>query len=160
MNYRYGTDTNPLGALMAEIIVKAVSVTHADPEKDRRGCYKRGYPVAVYPDGTRWGACECLPRFVIIKLPGVAVDHPTLVKYIQPEHEDTPDADGNYPTYRRRRWQIRWADLPTAARNRLQNDGELIIKAGSYGGAFDYTWAQVKAYFRDLKTGLDETGDL
>ena len=142
---------------MAELIVKAISVTHADADKDRRGCYKRGYPVAVYPDGTNWGAEECLPKFVIIKIPGVAVDHPTLLKYCGMEYDDTPDADGTYPVYRRRRWQIRWADLPLAARTRLQDDGELIIKVGTYAGTYDYTWAQVKGYFRDLKTGLDET---
>lgn len=27
---------------MAEILVKAVDSTHADPLKDQRGCYKRG----------------------------------------------------------------------------------------------------------------------
>lgn len=145
---------------MAEIIVKAVDATHADPDQDQRGCYKRGYPVAVYPDGTKWGACERLPKFVIIKLPGVPVDHPTLLKYIQPEVSDTPDSEGRHETTRRRRWKIRWADLPLAALNRLQTDGELVIKVGTYAGPYDYTWAQVKAYFHDLKTATNETGAL
>lgn len=38
---------------MCEIIVKAIDVTNPDPVRDRRGCYKKGYPVAVYPDGTK-----------------------------------------------------------------------------------------------------------
>jgi len=38
--------------------------------------------------------------------------------------------------------------------------GGLTIKAGDYAGDYDYTWTQIKAYFRNLKTGLDETGDL
>jgi hypothetical protein len=59
---------------MCEIIVKAIDVTHPDPEKDRRGCYKRGYPVAVYPDGTKWGNEERLPKFVIIKIPDATVE--------------------------------------------------------------------------------------
>lgn len=142
---------------MCEIIVKAVSVTHSDPDKDRRGCYKRGYPVAVYPDGTKWGNEERLPKFVIIKIPGVPVDNAIVQKYTQMEYEDTPNEDGTYPVYRRRLWTIRWANLPAAARNRLANDGELIIKVGSYSGTYDYTWNQVKSYFRNQKTGLDET---
>lgn len=145
---------------MAEIIVKAISVTHPDPVKDRRGCYKRGYCVAVYPDGTRWGNEERLPKFVIIKIPGVPVDNAVIQKYTQPQREDVPDADGNYPVYRRRLWQIRWDDLPQAAKTKLATLGELIIKAGTYTGPRDYTWAQIKGYFRNLKTGLDETADI
>jgi hypothetical protein len=145
---------------MCEIIVKAIDAVNSDPVKDRRGCYKRGYPVAVYPDGHIWGAEERLPKFVIIKIPGVSVDNPIVQKYTQPQLEDTPDANGNYPTYRRRLWQIRWADLPTAARNKLASNGQLIIKVGTYSGPFDYTWAQVKGYFRNLKTNLDETVEL
>jgi len=145
---------------MCEIIVKAINVTNTDPVKDRRGCYKRGYPVAVYPDGTRWGNEERLPKFVIIKLPGVPVDNPKIQKYILPQLEDTPDADGRYQTYRRRLWQIRLADLPLAARNKLATQGELTIKVGTYAGTHDYTWTQVKGFFRNLKTGLDETEEL
>jgi hypothetical protein len=226
---------------MCEIIVKAVDVTHSDPVKDRRGCYKRGYPVAVYPDGTRWGNEERLPKFVIIKIPGVPVDHPLVQKYIG-QHEEPrqqtlkwnklewekrqgtgeyypflsvptvlgessevktitirivnwlkQSAVGDYfPFYTeptilsiegdnyqiqgtvvsvdlqgdvmtvitRRLWKIRFADLPLAARNKLASSGELVIKVGTYAGTYDYTWTQVKGYFRNLKTGLDETVDL
>lgn len=35
---------------MALALVKRVSVTHSDPVKDQRGCYKRGDPVLVYED--------------------------------------------------------------------------------------------------------------
>jgi len=228
---------------MCELIVKAVDATHPDPEKDRRGCYKRGYPVAVYPDGTKWGACECLPRFVIIKFPGVPVDNPIVQKYTKPHIEpcqqtrswniiewnravarskyreflskpvvlstvDEPfekiitldqwqemqDENDYYPffvmptieiligeitgiklsgtvrlvelqgdintTIIRRLWQIRWASLPLVARNKLASLGELVIKVGLYGGTYDYTWAQVKGYFRNQQTNLDETEDL
>ncbi len=143
---------------MAEILIKAVNATHADPDKDRRGCYKRGMPVVVMPDGHSWGAQEGLPKFVVLKVPGVSVE--AVNKYINPEHEDTPDENGTYPIYRRRLWQIRWAALPLAARNKLASDGELTIKVGAYSGEYDYTWTQVRQYFRNLKTGLDETGDL
>lgn len=43
---------------MAEILVKAVDATNPDTEKDRRGCYKKGYPVVVMLDGHIWGRCE------------------------------------------------------------------------------------------------------
>lgn len=70
---------------MCEIIIKAVDVTHPDPKEDQRGCYKREYPVAVYPDGTRWGNEERLPKFVIIKFPGVPVEK--MQKYIEQHQE-------------------------------------------------------------------------
>lgn len=143
---------------MAEILVKAINATHSDTDKDRRGCYKRGMPVLIMPDGHSWGGEERLPKFVVIKIPGISVE--TVSKYVQPQNEDTPDADGIYRVYRRRLWQIRWADLPAAARNKLATDGELTIKAGTYAGNYDYTWKQIRGYFRNLKTGLDETGDI
>ncbi len=58
---------------MAEILVKAISVTNADSVKDRRGCYKRGDPVLVKPDGHEWGSSEGLPKFIKVKLPGTSV---------------------------------------------------------------------------------------
>lgn len=132
---------------MAELLVKAVSVTHADPAKDQRGCYKRGHAVVVMPDGHEWGALETLPRFVVLKLPLVSVGR--VAKYLAGA------------TGRRRRWRLRWADLPAAARNKLASTGQLVIKAdAAYTGAFDYTWQQVKGFFRDDETGLDETGDI
>ena len=58
---------------MCEILVKAVSISNADPEKDKRGCYKKGYPVVVKPDGWEWGNLETLPTFIIIKCPEISV---------------------------------------------------------------------------------------
>ena len=56
---------------MAQILVMAIDKTHADPTKDRRGCYKRGMPVVVMPDTHTWGLDERPPKFVVLKLPGV-----------------------------------------------------------------------------------------
>ncbi len=44
---------------------------HKDPEKDARGCYKRGMVVQVFEDGT---PCvkEPLPPFVIVNVPGMS----------------------------------------------------------------------------------------
>lgn len=58
---------------MAEILVNAVSFTNSDPVKDRRGCFKRGHPGVVFPDGHTWGAEEGLPKFIIVKVPGSTV---------------------------------------------------------------------------------------
>lgn len=143
---------------MAQILVKAVDATHADSEKDRRGCYKRGMPVVVMPDSHTWGLEERLPKFVVIKIPGVPVDK--VKQYIEPQREDTPDERGQYRTYRRRLWKFRIDDMPAAARNKLMTDGELTIKVGNYSGPYDYTWTQVKIYLRNLKTDTDETSEL
>lgn len=59
---------------MAEILVKAVSVAHPDPEKDRRGTHKKGDLVVVMPDGHPWGAREGPPRFVRVLCPEVTVE--------------------------------------------------------------------------------------
>lgn len=138
---------------MAELLVKAVSATHWNLDKETRGCWKRGDPVVVMPDGHIWGSLEGLPRFVLIKVPGIGVER--VEKYVSPRLE----ADGTTPISRRL-WRIRWDDLPTQAKNKLRDTGQLIIKAGAYSGPFDYTWLQIRSYFRNLTTGLDETGDI
>jgi hypothetical protein len=54
---------------MAELLIKAVDAVHVDVEKDRAGCYKKGYIVDIRPDGFLWGNKEQLPKFVIVKCP-------------------------------------------------------------------------------------------
>lgn len=143
---------------MAEILIKAIDATHPDPEKDRRGCYKRGMPVVVMPDGHQWGKDERLPKFVVIKLPGVSVEK--VRKYIEPELAPVPDPAGIFPLHRRRLWSITWDDLPAQARNALKSREELVIKAGAYSGTHDFTWAQVKGYFRKIHNGEAEAEEL
>lgn len=146
---------------MAEMLVKAVDAVHPDLDTDRKGSYKRGYPVIVFEDGHPWGNEERLPRFVVIKIPGIPVGR--VQKYIEEWTEPTGSSDPMLPNVRRvqrRRWTIRWNGLPQRAKNRLQNDGELIISAGGYEGTSDYSWAQVKQFFRNTETGLDESEDL
>lgn len=142
---------------MAYLLIKAVDAVHTDPDTDRRGCYKRGMIVEVREDNAPRGTSEALPLFVRINVPLVPAEK--IRKYMEPEFAALPTAEPE--VYRRRRWQIRWADLPLAARNKLQTQGFLTIKATpEYTGAFDYTWQQVRGYFRDLATGNDETVDL
>lgn len=146
---------------MAEILVKATDHTHPDPQKDRRGAYKRGYPVVVMPDGHKWGRKERLPLFVVLRLPGVSVQK--MRKYLEPTYTPEVDPDG-IPIgniYRRRQWQLRWEDLPQTAKDRLKADGELTIKAtDAYDGSYDYTWREVKGYMHNIDGGYDETAEL
>jgi len=141
---------------MAEILIKAVAATHSNPKKDRH-CYKRGMPVIVMPDGHKWGSSEGLPKFVVIKIPGIT--RAKIRKYTAEHHAHDPEFNV-VRMYRRRIWKIRWADLPQGAKDKLKNNGELIIKAGSYTGSYDYTWQQVKNFFWDLKNDVGETEDL
>ena len=141
---------------MAEILVMARSNTHEDPEVDRTQCYKRGMPVVVMPDGHPWGSAERLPTFVLLKLPGVPVE--LVQKYVE-EHPD-PASPGEPSMLLRRVWTIRWDDLPAEARGKLAGTGQIVIQAGGYSGEYDYTWKQIKRYFRNQVTGLDEDGNL
>lgn len=136
---------------MAEILVMARDgARNADPEKDRRGGYKRGMPVVVMEDGHEWGREEGLPTFVVLKLPGVSAAR--VRKYLDPE------TDAARAVVRRRLWQIQWSELPAPARQRLAQTGALTIKADpDYAGPYDYTWAQVKGFFLNHATGLRET---
>lgn len=134
---------------MAEALIFSGNNTHADPVKDRRGCWKRGMIVIVKPDGHVWGreedpATANPRRFAILKFPGVSVAR--VEKYIA----EQLDAGG--ATFRRRLWQVQWSELPVAARNKLQNAGVLTI-----GASGDYTWAQVRDFFMRLDTNARET---
>lgn len=144
---------------MAQILIKAIDATHPDATKDRRGCYKRGMPVVVMPDSHTWGAEERPPKFIVIKIPRVPVD--TVRKYIEPELEDSVGDDKKQQqVYRKRMWKLRIDDMPAAAKAKLTEKGALTIRAGTYDGSYDYTWAQVRSYIRNLKTNTDETENL
>ena len=81
---------------MAEILVKAIDAHHPDPTVDLAGCYKRGDPVVIMPDGHQWGSEEGPPTFYIVKLPGV--DPADLQMYNESHMEEEPerlDPEGN-----------------------------------------------------------------
>lgn len=50
-----------------QLLIRAIDNSLPDPEKDRRGCYKKGYPVVVFPLTHTWGAEEGLPGFVMLR---------------------------------------------------------------------------------------------
>ena len=115
---------------MAELLVKARGAAHADPEKDRRGCYKRGDVVIVQEDGHEWGRKEGPPNFVILRIPGAAR---ALAERLTEEQDDDDagaplqDEQGQRRAFRRRRWRVDLDALPAAIRTALQNEGRASI---------------------------------
>ena len=123
---------------MAELLVKAVDAIHPDPDKDARGCYKRGDPVVVQEDGHVWGAREGLPRFVIIKIPGVPADR--LRAFLEPD-EAVDEFSGERLPRIRRRWRALVDDLPAQFKRSLRDTGTVTV-----------TWTQVRSYVQDKAT--------
>lgn len=137
---------------MAEILVKAADT----PGVVHPLRWLRGQAVVVMEDGHAWGAEERLPKFVVLKVPGVPVLR--LEKYLS---QRVAGEELAVEPPRRRVWQVQLQTLPLAARQKLQTEGELtiLVPAFGYAGAFDYTWAQVKAFFLNTVTALAETED-
>ena len=105
---------------MAELLIKAVDATHADPSKDARGCYKRGDVVVVKPDGHTWGTQERLPLFWVLKVPGLSVAE--CDTYLE------PDALPEFGMKtRRRKYRLDAADLPKAATDDLEASGVATV---------------------------------
>ena len=55
---------------MAILLVFDHDNTHADPEKEYRGCYKKGYIVQVFEDGTPY-VNPPAPPFLILQITGI-----------------------------------------------------------------------------------------
>ena len=139
---------------MCEILVFAGNNSHADPVEDRRGCWKRGYPVVVKEDGHQWGREEGLPKFVVVKIPGVPAAKARA--FLDAQMED----DAGVPTYdnfieavprrtafRRRAWNVAWASLPAGIRNTLQTTGTITVSV-----------AQIRNYLRRIRDDAQYTG--
>lgn len=145
---------------MAELLMKFVDAVNPDPTIDAAGCYKAGMVVEIRPDGCIYGTSECYPTFVIIKVPLIAVDNPTLLKLCQIQQTQTgTDAFGQpiYTTVKRRQCWFQLANIPAGALNLLKTNGSITIKAtAAYTGTYDYTWLQVKNYFWNNLTQLND----
>lgn len=59
---------------MASLLVMAKNNIHVDPDIDRRGCYKKGYLVAVKSDTYVPSRSEKLPNFILIRCPEVTYE--------------------------------------------------------------------------------------
>lgn len=124
----------------AEFLVKAVDVTHKDPVKDR-GCYKRGDVVVVFPDGHEWGKEERLPKFMVVKIPGLPVKDAK--KYIESEWDNA--IPKNPVLLTRRKYKIFVDDTPADIKDELNAKGEATT-----------TWDAIKSYVKNKKTGETE----
>lgn len=147
---------------MCEVIFRARPSHRTDPTELRISGKRRGRIEAVMPDGYVWGNLEGPPLFAIMKLPGVPVS--AMEKYLEPVMEPDPDGepDGSEMRVRRaRRWELRFSALPRPVHDRLAMSTGLIVRSPPhFTGAADFTWVQLKRFFRDLETGQDETRDL
>lgn len=114
--------------------------THIDPVKDQRGCYKKGYVVEVF-DETKPLVIPPAPPFVFLKVTGVTKEWAD--KYFQPDVDITnPDAP---VMVRRRLFRLLWENLPTAVQDAFRDNRY-----------YETSFAAIRAYIRNLKTGLTE----
>jgi hypothetical protein len=127
---------------VAEFLVKAVSVTHTNPVKDKRGCWKRGDVVNAMPDGHVWGKKEGLPKFLIVKIPGLDPKSAEAQKYVGPEYDGEPSDDNRIT---RSRFNFLVDSAPLAIKESLQNTGKVTI-----------TLNEAKSILEDKTTGLTE----
>ncbi len=131
-----------------ELLVKRqANYTHADPVKNEAGVAQRGDITAIKPDGWPWGKQEhpmtqdrwAVPRFFIIKIPGVTVAQAQ--KYTKPRMDDVDPEK----IKTNRLWKIEADSLPEWAKTSIKNRGEVSA-----------TWNQIRAYIRNKETGLTE----
>jgi hypothetical protein len=98
-----------------QLLIMARSNRNADPDKDRRGCMKRGYCVATVEDRHRWGREEVRPlsqggAFVIVSVPGLrSQDFASDFRRRFGRLPDAPLSKPSQPMLRRRAFRF---DLP------------------------------------------------
>lgn len=151
---------------MCELLIFVRNNTNPDPEKDRRGCYKRGMPVCVFEDGHTWGREESKQqwiaegnaaadwpgqgKFVILKVPGVPAAKAQALLDLQTEDDagvPLTDLDGAPKVHRRRRWQLLADSLPVGVRNTLTTTGE-----------YTTTVAAIRNYLKRIRDNAQYTG--
>lgn len=100
---------------MAELLIKALSATSADPQKDA-ALYKQGDVVVIMPDGHVWGSKETLPDFWRVRVAGVSPE----------DFAQALTRTGN----RRRDFQFDRAQLPPTLRTQLVTNGFVTLTRG------------------------------
>ncbi len=123
---------------MATICVRTRDNTHADPVKDRRGCYKRGDVVALF-DSDRHvpGAQETHANgFAWLRFPGVRAAR--LREFLDAEREDlgrrSRTGRVEPERTRRRAWRIDLDALPLTARAKIPLDQPIVVAAQLIAG--------------------------
>ncbi len=89
---------------MPELLIKAIDASHPNPMKDA-ACYKRGYVVAIMPDGHVWGREEGLPTFLRVIVYDMTIDELQQLLLAKPSPTEV-DAEGNPIDLARRRYFI------------------------------------------------------
>lgn len=141
----------------AAILVRLTGTAHADPAKDRRGCWKRWDPVAVYPfeGGAVPGSEERPPAFFWLLLFGASAAKAR--RFLQEEF-DTADGLPAQTTgpeqvrYRRRLYRCGDDTIPAGVMNTILSTGRLRVG----GPTPDVTWTQLRAYVRNKRTNQTE----
>jgi hypothetical protein len=124
---------------MAEILLRAQNQIDipSDPEKAAR-LRVPGDVVVVMPDGHSWGSREGLPRFWIIKVPGLSVE--TVKKLTDALYVDTGTVDGaGNPILRmvnKSRYTLPIARLKKPQRDTLAGTGVLTVNLSDAQAAF------------------------
>ena len=129
---------------MAEFLIKVTNNTHPDPEKDRRGSYKRGMVVRVERDGFLWGAEETKQSwiaagrdpllwpgyFYLVKVPQVTYEQ--VIALVNTQVTDDSGNlltdDGGMPiTFRRREYVLKIDTLKPSIKAALESAGEVTV---------------------------------
>ena len=141
----------PTASLGVEYLLYSVNNTHSDPDKETRGCYKRGDLVLAMPLGHTWGTKELIPpaeggKFARLRITDAT--HAWIKNFVRNKwnHLDPcgPELSGE-TTVRRRRIRIDVDLLPAGVLNTLNTTG-----------LFETTWNAVRGFVRDKLT--NQTG--
>lgn len=127
---------------MAEILIKAIDapsffpLSLSNPAKAMAGCYRRGDPVVVMPDGHEWGKEERLPKFYVLQIPNLPVKDAK--KYIESEVDNI---DPEKPAVLTRRlFTIKVDDMPEP------------FKSGLLAGKTSASWNAMRGFFQNKVT--------
>lgn len=128
-------------------LVKYSNVTHPDPIKDARGCYKAGYPVVLMPSSHVWGTEEvkapalggAFVRLTISDVTQAQVEAFTQSRWGQAV--TGPELSGDTIT-RRRGVRVRFDLLSPALQLQLTTTGAATLP-----------WASVRAAIEWIATG-------
>jgi len=117
--------------------------THADPEKDASGCYKRGDIVEVLDDSKHDGDLvknPIMPPWILVRVNGVTKEQ--ALKYMEPYIDPATVGTENSVTLRRRKFNVEVDLTPPQIRNKIGRDRYIEL-----------SWAQVRTYVRNRMTG-------
>jgi hypothetical protein len=122
---------------MAYCLFKWRDKTNSNPEKDARGCWKKGYLVEVRDDSAPLAAQEKWPEFVVVRIPEMTKAE--LEPYTE-RFMDTTDPD-NPILLRRRDWKFDFDDV---------NIPKQVMDLIASGKEITITRAQLNAFIKRI----------